>query len=203
MTGIVWPSSMVGRAGRAGCHVDEEVALEEQARTDLHASRPRGSAGRCPRSPSSRPPYCEPSMCSTLVTLPTSTPAMRTGESSRMLLTDLNTPLTSNCCCHGSDLLNARKVAIDHDDRRDQSRPHRVDPALEPADDDLLAWLCRARFHHLAAVFTGAWSSVLVPWLPGRLPIDGPAGQRISRYPPRTRASGPGPAVFGYGLTWR
>ena len=61
-------------------------------------------------------------MCSTLVTLPTSTPAIRTGESSRMLAADSNTPLNSNGCCHGSDLLNARKVAIDDEDDRDQSR---------------------------------------------------------------------------------
>ena len=69
-------------------------------------------------------PKFEPSMCSTFVTLPTSTPAIRTGESRRMLLADWNTALNSNASCQGSDLLNARKVVTITRIDRDQPGAH-------------------------------------------------------------------------------
>jgi hypothetical protein len=42
------------------------------------------------------------------VTFPTSTPAIRTGESGRMFWAELNTAWTSNLSPHGSSFANAR-----------------------------------------------------------------------------------------------
>ena len=87
----------------------------------------------------------------------------------------------------------------DDDDYRDQSRPHRVDPALEPPYDDALAWLCRTGFHQLPEVFTRGVVSVWVPWLPGMLPITVLPAANFS-FPASHSRTWPGPAVFGYGL---
>ena len=71
VTGIVSPSSMRRRRRRARREVDEEVALEEDARADLRRSRPCGSAARSWSSPSSRRRRRCPPARSIFLTLPT------------------------------------------------------------------------------------------------------------------------------------
>ena len=89
VVGIVPLAVLEGRrGGRAGLDVDEEVALEEDARPDLELGVLVDRQALAPRSPSSRSraPCRSPVTGSTFVTLPTSTPAIRTGELGLMLL---------------------------------------------------------------------------------------------------------------------
>ena len=78
----------LGRLGRARVQVDEEVALEEEARPQLHRRvllDRQGARPSAPSSPPRRPGPCRRSTrCSTSVTLPTLTPAIRTGLLTRM-----------------------------------------------------------------------------------------------------------------------
>ena len=108
----------------------------------------------------------EPSLRSTFTTLPTFTPAMRTGESRRRSLEVWKTAWNSNGSRQGSDFVNASQVAI-----------VMISSAIAPARTGLMrprslrgTTLLSAGCHYGAVSLP--CSSVSVPWLPGRLPIS-------------------------------
>ena len=61
-----------------------------------------------------------PSCALTDLTLPTLTPAIRTGELTRMELADSNTALTRNPCVNGMSFVKPRKTATSTIAERDQ-----------------------------------------------------------------------------------
>ena len=170
-------------ARSAGRQLDEEVALQEDARPDLRASRPCGSAGPARPSPSSRrrcrsPPCARPS-----TTLPTFTPAMRTGESSRRLFEVWKTAWNSNGSRQGSDFVNASQVAIDDDQQGDRAGAHRVDAAAQPARHDV-AVRRRPLGRLLLALLVGL-GALVAGHVADRLLV----ARVRSRCPPRTHVS--------------
>ena len=91
---IVPPEGISGDARRARLEIDEEVALEEDARADLgRGVRWMGSADFLIAITSTA--ALVPSSGSIFCTLPTSTPAMRTGELGRIEFADWNCALST------------------------------------------------------------------------------------------------------------
>jgi hypothetical protein len=97
----------LGRARRTGAQVDEEVALQEDARTDL------GRGVLVQRQAllgdwSVTTDVSLPAFGSTFATLPTLTPAIRTGEPGRIELADSKVALTWKGVVKGMSFVKPR-----------------------------------------------------------------------------------------------
>ena len=98
----------------------------------------------------------EPSWPSTVLTLPTSTPAIRTGEPGRRLLADSNTALTRWPCVNGMSLVKPRKTRIAS-----------TTSAISPTANGLRP----ARRRRAAAAAHQGLPSVATCWRPGGLDV--------------------------------
>ena len=126
-----------------------------------------------------------PSLGLTDLTLPTLTPAIRTGELTRSELADSNTALTRNPL-RERDVLGEAEEDGDEDDReRDQPDGERAAPERAAAGDG----------HYFVP-------SVGAGCLPGTLPIT-LRPTRNGSLPASHSFGWPGEAVFGYGLECR
>ena len=101
------PSEIVGEAGEPGLDVDEEVALQQDARADLER---RVLVDRRPASLTSivTTALFVPSWPSTLTTWPMLTPAMRTGDLTLRLFAVGKTALNWKCCVSGLSFVNPK-----------------------------------------------------------------------------------------------
>ena len=180
------------RRRRARRDVDEEVALEEDARADLQRRRPCGSAGPCSSiSIVTTAASVLPGLPSILATLPTLTPAMRTGEFGRIELADWKTALTRKPCVNGMCLVKPEEDADARQDEHHEADREGVRARAVLARHALVVGCATSEHQRCRVVF-----SVVADWVPGTLPMTCLPTRKGSL--PASHSFGwPGEAVFG------
>ena len=138
-----------------------------------------------------------PGLPSILVTLPTLTPAMRTGEFLRIEFDDWKTALTRKPCVNGMCLVKPKKTPM-HATTSTTSADHEGARARAVLARHALLVGCAASEHQRCRfVF-----SVVADWVPGTLPMTCLPTRKGSL--PASHSFGwPGEAVLGYGLVCR